>query len=174
VRHEADRLQPGADAEQSGRVRTDVPRIVLGSRLATEAVGHRHDPLTKRRIGLQERAHRAVLRSDVDGRPGVENRVGQVGGVYAAQVVAVLGPVPGVGGPTSSSCTPTGGRSGRRGSDPDGDRRFLELMEAWQAGEVSATLDDVIEHARSFGVLLAADLVPGGPDRADAATDLRN
>jgi hypothetical protein len=47
-------------------------------------------------------------------------------------------------------------------------------MEAWQAGEVSATLDDVIEHARSFGVLLAADLVPGGPDRADAATDLRN
>ena len=51
---------------------------------------------------------------------------------------------------------------------------FLELMEAWQAGEVPGTIDDVVEHARTFGVLLAADLVPGGLDRVDAATDHRS
>jgi AcrR family transcriptional regulator len=46
---------------------------------------------------------------------------------------------------------------------------FLELMEAWQAGEVSGTIEDVVEHARTFGELLAADLVPsGGPSRHPA------
>jgi hypothetical protein len=42
-------------------------------------------------------------------------------------------------------------------------------MEAWQAGEVSGTIEDVVEHARTFGELLAADLVPsGGPSRHPA------
>ena len=39
---------------------------------------------------------------------------------------------------------------------------FLELMEAWQAGEVSGTIENVVEHACTFGELLASDLVPAG------------
>lgn len=50
---------------------------------------------------------------------------------------------------------------------------FLELMEAWQAGEVSGTIEDVVEHARTFGELLAADLVPGGGPSLDPAADRR-
>jgi AcrR family transcriptional regulator len=50
---------------------------------------------------------------------------------------------------------------------------FLELMEAWQAGEVSGTIDDVVEHARTFGELLAADLVPGGGPSPDPSVGRR-